>query len=267
MQNTVGKHCCQETHKKLEDREILPANQGSSDQENAATSTYDVLYEDSKRRNSDCSNKSRVQFKLLMDLLMQYRVGLTLTWWVAGALLERTVVMQLGNCNSQWANHKDHRFCWSSTMHTPRAWQILTKMGTLSPAPKPSQAKCSSCLSQDTSVKAMSCTQPKLCTDIFASMHGSDLSLLGLGREQTGRKWTHPSEGLQGAEGREQRGRKWTHPSRGLPRGWRQSWRKRASVEDEAAPFQALAPASTGRPADQGIVLTVPASEHHTLRC
>ena len=100
MQNTVGKHCCQETHKKLEDREILPANQGSSDQENAATSTYDVLYEDSKRTNSDCSNKSRVQFKLLMDLLVQYRVGLTLTWWVAGALLERTVVMQLGNCNS-----------------------------------------------------------------------------------------------------------------------------------------------------------------------
>ena len=35
-----------------------------------------------------------------MDLLMQYGVGLTLTWWVAGALLERTEVMQLGNWNS-----------------------------------------------------------------------------------------------------------------------------------------------------------------------
>ena len=35
-----------------------------------------------------------------MDLLMQYGVGLTLTWWVAGALLERTVVMQLGNWSS-----------------------------------------------------------------------------------------------------------------------------------------------------------------------
>ena len=43
---------------------------------------------------------SRVQFKLLMDLLMQYGVSLTLTQWIAGALLERTVVMQLGNWSS-----------------------------------------------------------------------------------------------------------------------------------------------------------------------
>ena len=43
---------------------------------------------------------NRVQFKLLMDLLIQYRVGLTLTRWIAGALLERTVVMQLGNWSS-----------------------------------------------------------------------------------------------------------------------------------------------------------------------
>ena len=34
---------------------------------------------------------NRVQFKLLMDLLMQYGVCLTLTRWIAGALLERTV--------------------------------------------------------------------------------------------------------------------------------------------------------------------------------
>ena len=43
---------------------------------------------------------NRVQFKLLMDLLVQYGVNLTLTRWVAGALLERTVVMQLGNWSS-----------------------------------------------------------------------------------------------------------------------------------------------------------------------
>ena len=42
----------------------------------------------------------RVQFKLLMDLLTQYGVSITLTRWVAGVLLERTVVMQLGNWSS-----------------------------------------------------------------------------------------------------------------------------------------------------------------------
>ena len=43
---------------------------------------------------------NRVQFKLLMDLLIQYGVSLTLTRWAAGALLESTVVMQLGNRRS-----------------------------------------------------------------------------------------------------------------------------------------------------------------------
>ena len=43
---------------------------------------------------------NRVQFKLLMDLLMQYGVSLTLTRWIAGALLERTMVTQLGNWSS-----------------------------------------------------------------------------------------------------------------------------------------------------------------------
>ena len=42
----------------------------------------------------------RVQFKLLMDLLIQYGASLTLTRWAAGALLESTVVMQLGNWRS-----------------------------------------------------------------------------------------------------------------------------------------------------------------------
>ena len=43
---------------------------------------------------------NRVQFKLLMDLLTQYGVSLTQTRWVAGVLLERTMVMQLGNWSS-----------------------------------------------------------------------------------------------------------------------------------------------------------------------
>ena len=38
-----------------------------------------------------------------MYLLIQYGVSLTLTRWIAGALLERIVVMQLGN--------------WSSALH------------------------------------------------------------------------------------------------------------------------------------------------------
>ena len=40
---------------------------------------------------------NKVQFKLLMDLLIQYGVSLTLIRSVAETLLERTVVMQLGN--------------------------------------------------------------------------------------------------------------------------------------------------------------------------
>ena len=36
---------------------------------------------------------NRVQFKLLMDLVMQYGASLTLTRRIAGALLERTVVV------------------------------------------------------------------------------------------------------------------------------------------------------------------------------
>ena len=43
---------------------------------------------------------NRVQFKLLMNLLMQYGISLTLTQWTAVVLLERTVAMQLGNWTS-----------------------------------------------------------------------------------------------------------------------------------------------------------------------
>ena len=72
---------------------------------------------------------NRIQFKLLTDLLVQYGVSLTLTRWVAGALLERIVVCSLEYgalllINSQWAYHKDHRSRRSSSMSTPKVWQI-----------------------------------------------------------------------------------------------------------------------------------------------
>ena len=71
---------------------------------------------------------NRIQFKLLTDLLVQYGVDMTLTRWVAGALLERAVVCSLETgalflISSQWAYHKDHRSQRSSSMSTPKAWQ------------------------------------------------------------------------------------------------------------------------------------------------
>ena len=122
-------------------------------------------------------------------------------------------------------------------MHTPRAWQILTKMGTLSPAPEPSQAKCSSCLSQDTSVKAMSCAQPKLCTDIFVSMHGSDLNLLGLGREQRGRKWTHPSEGLPRSWRQRAKRQKMDSPIKGFATGLKAELEEKSLCRGRSSPI------------------------------
>ena len=75
---------------------------------NAAAFPYDVYdYEGFQRKEQTVAVAisikdayNRVQFKLLVDLLIQYGVSLTLTRWVAGALLERTVVMQLGNWSS-----------------------------------------------------------------------------------------------------------------------------------------------------------------------
>ena len=40
---------------------------------------------------------NRVQFKLLMELFVQYSVSSTLTRWLAAALQERKVAMRLGN--------------------------------------------------------------------------------------------------------------------------------------------------------------------------
>ena len=40
---------------------------------------------------------NRMQFKLLMELLVQYGISLTLTRWLAAALQKRKVAMRLGN--------------------------------------------------------------------------------------------------------------------------------------------------------------------------
>ena len=40
---------------------------------------------------------NRVEFKLLMELLVQYGVSLTLTRWLAAALQERKATVRLGN--------------------------------------------------------------------------------------------------------------------------------------------------------------------------
>ena len=43
---------------------------------------------------------NRVSFKLLIELLLQYGVSLTITRWIAAAMLERTVVLRLGDWSS-----------------------------------------------------------------------------------------------------------------------------------------------------------------------
>ena len=117
MQNTVGKlmerFVARKLARDLKDREILSANGvgvGGSDQENAcgenaAAFTYDV-YKGFQRKEQTVAvaidlkdAHNRVQFKLLMNRLIQYG-NLTLNQWVAGALMVRTVVMQLGNWSS-----------------------------------------------------------------------------------------------------------------------------------------------------------------------
>ena len=93
-----GMHCCQETRQKSRGQWYTPCKScvcvcvcvwggGGSDKENAAAFAYD-MYEGFQRKEpavavaidlEDAYN--RVQFKLLMDLLIQYGVSLTLTRW------------------------------------------------------------------------------------------------------------------------------------------------------------------------------------------
>ena len=115
MQNDIGKLVERIVARKLardfEDRNILPATQGDfrtgkCTWENAAAFPYDV-YEGFHRKEQTLAVAidledayNRVQFRLPMDLLVQYGVSLTLTRWIAGALLERTVVVQLESWSS-----------------------------------------------------------------------------------------------------------------------------------------------------------------------
>ena len=99
-----GTHCCQETRQRPRGQgEFRP---GKSTWENTAAFAYDV-YEGFQRKEQTVAVAinledayNRVQFKLLMDLLIQHGVNLTLTQWFAGALLERTVIVQLWNWSS-----------------------------------------------------------------------------------------------------------------------------------------------------------------------
>ena len=40
---------------------------------------------------------NKVQFKLPVNMAMQYGISLTMTWWIATAPPKRTVIVQLGN--------------------------------------------------------------------------------------------------------------------------------------------------------------------------
>ena len=106
-QQTQTNHGQQEGHNRrlnFEKTELLPtANKDSQRRWNTESSQY-TMFEDRQTRAksgnaSDCAH-DRVQFKLLMDLIMQYRVSLALTRWAAGALMERAMAAQLGNWSS-----------------------------------------------------------------------------------------------------------------------------------------------------------------------
>ena len=116
--NTVGKLVerivTQKLARDLEDTEILPTNKGIRGLfrpgkwtwENGAAFACDV-YKGFQRKEQTVAvvisledAYNRVQFKLLMNLLIQYGVSLTLSRWIAGALLERTIVIQPGNWSS-----------------------------------------------------------------------------------------------------------------------------------------------------------------------
>ena len=141
MQNTIGKLMerivARNLARDFEDRNILPANQGDSRtgkcpwENTAAFAEY--VYGGFQRKEQTLAEAidledthNRVQFKLPMDLLVQYGVSLTLTRWIAGALLERTVVIQFGNWSYVThqltkAYHRTHHSRQSSALCTSRA--------------------------------------------------------------------------------------------------------------------------------------------------
>ena len=144
MQNTMGKLMKRIVARKLaqdfERRNLLPRNQGGyragkTSWENAARFAYDV-YKGFKRKEQTLAVAvdledvyNRVQFKLLMELLVQYGVCLTLTRWLAAALQERKVAMRLGNWISTpqqpiMGLPQDSPCPQSSTMSTQGDWRI-----------------------------------------------------------------------------------------------------------------------------------------------
>ena len=67
------------------------------------TFAYDVYKEFQRKEQTQAvvvdmeDAYNSVQFKLLMELLVQYDVSLTITRWLAAALQERKVAMRIGN--------------------------------------------------------------------------------------------------------------------------------------------------------------------------
>ena len=101
-----GTHCCQETRQRPQAQGDTPCKSQKGRWENAAAFAYEV-YEGFQKKKQTMAvafnldyTYNRVQFKLLMNLFMQYGINLTLTQWTAVVLLERTVAMQLGNWSS-----------------------------------------------------------------------------------------------------------------------------------------------------------------------
>ena len=111
MHNTTGKLMEQIVARKLTQdlkrRNIFPPNQrgyraGKTTWENTARFTYDV-YEGFQRKEQTLAvavdledAHNRVQFKLLMELLVQYGISLMLTRWLAAALQETK------GCHATW---------------------------------------------------------------------------------------------------------------------------------------------------------------------
>ena len=148
MQNTDGKITMRTVAMKLardlEDSEVLQANHGvvvfrpgKCSWENAATFAYGV-YENFQRKEQTLAMATDLEDAYNRRLQQQVtNVPARAIWsrpnsirWITGVLLERTVAIcsieagALLFINSQWAYHKDHRSNQSSTMNTPKAWQI-----------------------------------------------------------------------------------------------------------------------------------------------
>ena len=145
MQNIMGKLMewivARKLAQDLERRNALPPNQGGyragkTTWENAARFACDVYGGFQRKEQTlalvvDLENAyNREQFKLLMELVVQYDVSLTLTRWLAAALKERKVAMRLGNWISmpqqltKGLPQGSPPCPQSSTMYTQRDWQI-----------------------------------------------------------------------------------------------------------------------------------------------